>query len=278
MRRVTGAPGTSAPAVAFGALLRHWRLARRMSQLTLATEAEVSARHLCFLETGRAQPSREMIQLLAGVLDVSLGDRNAMLLAAGYAPAYGQRSLDAPEVAHVRRAFEFILRQQEPYPAIVVDGAWNTVMRNTAAGRIFGRFLEGAALRPEHARNAMHAVCHPHGLRRFIVNWEAFVGPLIQTVHREAAGGLEASARLRDELLAYPGMPARWRIPEPGAPVPPVLAMRLRKDDVELAFFSTLTMLATPRDVALEQLRIECFYPADPETEAAARRLASGPG
>jgi hypothetical protein len=117
-------------------------------------------------------------------------------------------------------------------------------------------------------------VCHPEGLRRFIVNWEEFAGPLIQTLHREAAGGLPAVARLRDELLAYPGMPVRWRRPDPDVVVTPVLPMRLRRGDVALAFFSTLTMLATPRDVALEQLRIECFYPADAATEETARRLA----
>jgi transcriptional regulator with XRE-family HTH domain len=245
-----------------------------MSQLGLAAEAEISGRHLCFLERGRAQPSREMIQRLAAVLEVSLGDRNAMLLAAGYAPAYGQRDLDAPEVEHVRRAFDFILRQQEPYTAIVVDGSWNTVKSNVAAQRIFGLFLADAALAPEHARNAMHMVCHPAGLRRFIVNWEEFAGPLIQTIHREAAGGLPASTRLRDALLAYPGMPARWRTPDARAPVAPVLTMRLRQGDLVLAFFTTLTMLATPRDVGLEQLRIECFYPADRATEDAARRIA----
>ena len=276
MQRAAAAVEPGSTPVAFGALLRHWRLARHMSQLGLASEAEISGRHLCFLERGRAQPSREMIQRLAAVLEVSLGDRNAMLLAAGYAPAYGQRDLDAPEVEHVRRAFDFILGQQEPYPAIVVDGAWNTVKANAAAQRIFGLFLADAALAPEHARNAMHMVCHPAGLRRFIVNWEEFAGPLIQTIHREAAGGLPASTRLRDALLAYPGMPARWRIPDARAPVAPVLTMRLRRGDLALAFFSTLTMLATPRDVGLEQLRIECFYPADRTTEDAARRLAGG--
>jgi transcriptional regulator with XRE-family HTH domain len=247
-----------------------------MSQLALAAEAEISARHLCFLETGRARPSREMIQLLAGVLDVTLGDRNAMLLAAGYAPAYGQRDLAAPEVEHVRQAFEFVLRQQEPFPAIVVDGGWDVVMANAAAGRIFGAFLEPGALPPAQARNAMHMVCHPAGLRRCIVNWEEFAGPLVQTIHREAGGGLAAAIALRDALLAYPGMPTRWRTPDPGAPLAPVLTMRLHKGDLSLAFFSTLTMLATPRDVALEQLRIECFYPADRATEDTARHLAAG--
>jgi transcriptional regulator with XRE-family HTH domain len=249
-----------------------------MSQLALAVEAEISARHLCFLETGRAQPSREMVHLLAGALELSLGDRNAMLLAAGYAPAYAERSLQAPEMDHVRRALGFILRQQEPYPAIVVDGEWNTVLRNDAATRIFGLFLGPSPPGPALRRNAMHQICHPEGLRRFIVNWEEFAGPLIQTLHREAAGGANpAAARLRDELLTYPGMPARWKIPDPHAPATPVLTMRLQKDDVSLAFFTTLTMLATPRDVTLEQLRIECFYPADRATEKTARRLAAVP-
>src|SRR4030095_3069577 len=119
---------TAAPA--FGPLLRHWRLARRLSQLALATAADLAARRLCFLETGRAHPSREMVQLLASVLDIPLGERNTLLLGAGYAPAYGERKLDASELAHVRRALSFVLRQQEPFPAIVVDGGWNIVMRN----------------------------------------------------------------------------------------------------------------------------------------------------
>jgi transcriptional regulator with XRE-family HTH domain len=244
-----------------------------MSQLALAAEAEVSARHLCFLETGRAQPSRDMVHLLASALDVPLTDRNAMLLAAGYAPAYAERGLDAPELRHVRRVFDFILERQEPFPAIVVDGAWNIVLSNAASRRIFGIFLDAADLEPACARNAMHLICHPHGLRRFIVNWEEFAGPLIQTLHREASASRTAAA-LRDEVLSYPGMPARWRVPDPGAPMPPVVTMRLRKGDVSLGFFSTLTMLATPRDVTLEELRIECFYPADRETEATAHHLA----
>ena len=274
---MTAPGGSGGPA--FGALLRHWRAARRLSQLSLATDAEISARHLCFLETGRARPSREMVHLLAGALDVSLNARNAMLLAAGYAPAYGTRTLQAPDLEHVRRALRFILRQQEPYPAIVVDAGWNVVLRNEGAARIFGPFQGRIAEDPVRGRNAMHLICHPEGLRRYIVNWEEFAGPLIQMLHREAsAESNPVAAQLRDELLAYPGMPARWKILDPAAPVPPVLTMRLHKDDVAVAFFSTLTMLATPRDVMLEQLRIECFYPADQETEETARRLASTTG
>jgi transcriptional regulator with XRE-family HTH domain len=265
----------TAAAQAFGALLRQRRHARRLSQLALATEAEVSARHVSFLETGRAQPSRDMVQLLANVLDLSLADRNGLLLAAGYAPAYAERTLQAPELESVRRALAFILRQHEPYPAIVLDGAWTVVMRNDASRRIFRRFIEPGALGRDLALNAMHSVCHPAGMRRFIENWEEFAGPLIQTVHREAADGTNApAAQLRDALLAYPGMPQKWKYADPRAPAAPVLTMRLRRGALSLAFFSTLTTLATPRDVMLERLRIECFYPADQVTERMARRLA----
>src|SRR5262245_2873291 len=125
--------GHPAPHLQFGRLLRHWRVTRRHSQLSLATEAGISARHVSFLETGRAQPSCEMVQLLAGMLDVPLAERNALLVAAGYAPVYSERPLAAPEFEHVRRALEFILRQQEPYPALVMDAHWNIVLRNEAS-------------------------------------------------------------------------------------------------------------------------------------------------
>jgi transcriptional regulator with XRE-family HTH domain len=245
-----------------------------MNQLALAADAEMSIRHLSFLETGRARPSRTMVERLGAVLDVPLGDRNLLLLAAGYAPLYGARELDAPELEPVRRALQFILRQQEPYPALVIDAMWNVVMRNAAAERIF-RPLRGATkLSREHAANALHSTFHPDGLRRFIVNWEEFAGGLIQSIHRDAATSA-AAARLRDELLAYPGVPSRWRMPELRASAPPLLTMRLHKDDLTLAFFTTMTTLANPQDLTLAQLRIECFHPADTHTEAVASRLAA---
>jgi transcriptional regulator with XRE-family HTH domain len=269
-------PVTSRHRSSFGALLRDWRLQRRSSQLALATEARISIRHLSFLETGRAQPSREMVHRLAHVLDVPLGEQNALLVAAGFAPIYGERELSAPELEHVRRALEFILRQQEPYPAIVMDGGWNIIMRNDAAQRIFGLFRpltnEGRA----QALNGMRTVFHPQGIRQFMVNWEGMAGPLIQMLHREAASGTNsAAADLRDELLAYSGVPAPCKLADPHAPVQPVLTMRLKKDGASVSFFSTMTALALPRDIMLEQLRIECFYPADDATEETARRLAA---
>ena len=259
---------------AFARLLRHWRHARGVSQLALAADAEVSIRHLSFLETGRARPSREMVERLTVALDVPLADRNAVLMAAGFAPVYGQRELGAPELARVRRALDFILRQQEPYPAIVVDGRWDVVMRNDAARRVFDLFLDSPPLGRREARNALRATFHPDGLRRFIVNWEELAGALVAQVHRDAAASPDAAA-LRDELLAYPGVPARWRTPDPGVTAPPLLTMRLQRGDLRLAFFSTITVLATPQDVTLQQLRIECFHPADAETEVAAARLAA---
>lgn len=263
-------------AATFGPLLRYWRLARRMSQLAFATEAEISTRHLSFLETGRAQPSREMIQHLGNVLDVPLGERNALLLAAGYVPAYGERELQAPDLEHVRRALQFILKQQEPYPAIVVDGSWNVVLRNEASWRMFKLFQNPAEPETDKTAptNAMRRVFDPNDLRRFIVNWEEFAGALIQMIHREAAAS-PAVARLRDELLSYSGVPSRWKTPDPHTLLPPLLTMQLKKGDLSLAFFSTITTLANPFDITLQQLRIECFHPANTTTEETMRRLAS---
>jgi hypothetical protein len=217
-----------------------------------------------------------MVRRLGGVLDLPLDEHNALLLAAGYAPAYGARDLGAPELVHVRRAFTFILRQQEPYPALVVDPEWNVVMHNDASHRIFGLFRPTPPLPPEIRKNALLATFHPDGMRRFIVNWEELARPLMHTVHREAATS-ESVARLRDALLAYPGVPARWKVPDPAAAAAPVLSMQLRRGDLSLAFFSTITTLATPQDVTLQRLRIECFHPADAATEAAAARLTATP-
>jgi transcriptional regulator with XRE-family HTH domain len=268
MNTLLGFPEGGVPA--FGRMLRQWRDARRMSQLALATEAGISTRHLSFLETGRAQPSREMVQLLTGMLDVPFGERNALLVAAGYAPAYGDRPLGAPDLAPVRRALDYILRQQEPFPALVLDGEWNIVMHNDAAHRVFDLF-RGTTKTP----NVMRKVFDPDGLRPYIVNWPAIAECLMQSLHREAASGNQAIARLRDEMLGYPGVPTRWRTPDALAEFPPFVSMELRKDALSLTFFSTITKFATPRDVMLQELKIECFFPADGGTESTSRRLAA---
>jgi transcriptional regulator with XRE-family HTH domain len=230
--------------------LRRWRLARGMSQLALATEAEISTRHLSFLETGRTQPSREMVLLLAAVLDVPMRDQNVLLTAAGYAPIHRETPLGAPEMHQVRRALGFMLSQQEPFPALVVDRHWNLLIQNQAAGRILGLFLDPeAAAQIPGPPNAVRMVFHPHGLRQYIANWETLAGPLIQQVHREAVGGIpdEWTLRLLDELLAYPGVPARWRTPDAQAQSAPFLSLLLRKGDLALRFFTTIATLGTPQ-------------------------------
>jgi transcriptional regulator with XRE-family HTH domain len=270
MNTLLGFPASSA-APAFGRLLKQWRTMRHMSQLALAMDAGISTRHLSFLETGRAQPSREMVQLLAGMLDVPLGERNALLVAAGYAPMYGERPLGAPELKPVRRALEFILRQQEPYPALVLDGDWNIVMGNEASRRVFAPYKNGCS-----TPNVMRKVFDPDQMRPFIMNWQEIAACLMHSVHREVATtGAESLVHLRDELLAYPGVPARWRTPDAVATVDPLVAMHLRRGDASMSFFSTITQFATPRDITLQQLKIECFFPADAATEQASRRLAA---
>jgi len=254
-----------------GALLRHWRTTRRLSQLDLALTTGTSARHLSCLETGRSQPSREMVLRLANALEIPLRERNALLLAAGYAPRYYETGLAAPEIAQQRSAIELILRHQEPYPAIVMDRHWNVRMGNQAAAR-FTRFLLGAD--PAES-NVIRLSLHPNGLRSVTVNWEETAEDLIRHLHHQiAALPSDVGAKeLLEEVLGYPGIPARWRIREVGAPATPLLTTVFRKDGVELRYFSTITTFATPRDVTLDELRIECAFPADEATAAASREL-----
>jgi len=260
----------------FGVLLRRWRDARRWSQLRLASEAGISTRHLSFLETGRARPSREMVQLLAGMLDVPLSERNALLVGAGYAPVYGERSLAAPELAHVRQAVDFMLRQQEPYPALVMDAYHNIVMRNDASRRIFELFRGPV---PDHVTiNGIRTVFNPRGLRPFIVNWDEMAECMMQTLQREIAEtGSDALIKLRDEVLAYPDVPKRFAALNALGPATPLVNLQLRKGDLSLSFFSAIAFIGRARDITLQNLKIECFFPADEATDQFARRIAVMP-
>ena len=261
---------------AFGRLLREWRSRRRVSQLDLASEAGVSSRHVSFVETGRSQPSREMVLILARVLDVPLRDRNELLMAAGYAAVYRATDLDAPALEQARRALDFMLRQQEPYPAIVVDRNWTILKANGGAARLVEAFTDPASA-AEWNGNAMRLMFHPGGFRPHIVNWEAMAAALIQWLHRDVLSGLGGAEtrRLLDELLSYPGVPPRWRTLDLDVSTAPFLAIDFRKGDLHLRFFSTLTSLGTPHDITLQELRVEAFFPADAATEEASRRLAT---
>ena len=267
------APGRAS---SVGALLQYWRKARHLSQLALANEADVSPRHVCFVETGRARPSREMVLLLAKALDVPLRERNALLLAAGFAPVYKETKLDAPELGQVRLALDAILRQQEPFPAVVMNRSWDVLATNEAAQRFFA-FLLGSRATGAPA-NVIKMMFHPSGLRPYVDNWEAVADALVQRMHREAVAGVrdDATARLLAEVLAYPDVPRRLRRPNVESAVVPVLSVRFVKDDSRFNYFSTVTTLGTPLDVTLEEIRIECFFPADANTERLALSLKEG--
>ena len=270
-----GASPRPARAAHVGSLLREWRAARGVSQLDLALEAGVSARHISYVETGKAQPSREMIARLADTLDMPLRERNALLMAAGYAPRYAETDLNTPELTQVRRAIDLIVEHQEPYPAFVLNRRWDVLLANRAAARIADFLIGGSA----HT-NMLRQFFDPKDMRSVVVNWEEVAGDMIRHLHDEiAASPSDRKARaLLDEILRYPGVPSRWVTRELGAPPPPVLTVVFQKDDRQFRFFSAITTFGTPRDVTLDELRIECAFPADEATAELCRGLASTAG
>jgi hypothetical protein len=210
---------------------------------------------------------------LADTMEVPLRERNALLIAAGFAPRYFETGLAAPEMARMRGAIELILRQQEPFPAFVLDRYWNILMANEAAPRCT-RFLLGT----EPTEGNMLRLClHPNGVRPMMMSWEETAGDLIRHLHNQiAASPLDERAKdLLAEVLAYPGIPAQWRTRDVAIPPSPLLTTVFRKGDVELRFFSTITTFGAPHDVTLEELRIECSFPADEATAIACRELFS---
>ncbi len=258
-----------------GQLLQHWRKTRHLSQLALATEAEISSRHLCFVERGRAKPSRDMVLLLARVLDVPLRERNALLLAAGFAPLYAESNLGAAELVGVRAALDAILQQQEPFPAVVMNRSWDVMLTNHAAKRFFALFL-GEPSPTDVRPNILRGMLNPKLLRPFVSNWDSVAEALIRRVHREAVGGVHDSStsELLAEVLAYPGVQERLRQSSHQTPLLPIVPISFSKGAHAFHYFSTVTTLGTPQDITAQELRIECFFPADPATAEAARRLA----
>jgi len=237
-----------------------------MSQLSLASEARVSPRHVSFVESGRSRPSAAMVLTLARALDVPLRERNQMLLAAGHAPVYPQADLDSPAMAPVRAAVDRILAHHAPFPAVVKDRHWNLVTANEPARAMFGWLLGERAAEPA---NVVRLMFDPEGLRPHVANWDEVAGMLIQRVHREAAGGTpDLDTRdLLDEALAQPGVPRAWHTPD-FVPAPtPVLPIVFAKDGLTLSYFTMVTSLGTPLDITAQELRIESFYPADEATE-----------
>lgn len=254
-----------------GDLLRDWRQRRRLSQLDLALEAEVSARHLSFVETGRSSPSRDLILNLADRLAVPLRDRNTLLVAGGYAPAFPERRLDDPALAAARRAMELVLAGHEPFPALAVDRRWTMVLANRAVAPLLAG-IDAAHLKPPV--NVLRLSLHPRGLAPRIVNLAEWRAHLLDRLRRQVEQTADAALQdLQRELLAYP-RPAGPPHPGPAgdrAYGGVVVPLRLRTDGGILSFFSTTTVFGTPVDVTLSELALEAFYPADAATAAAFR-------
>jgi transcriptional regulator with XRE-family HTH domain len=249
-----------------GDLIREWRQRRRLSQLDLAIAANVSSRHLSFVETGRSRPTSEMILHLAEHLDVPLRDRNALLLAGGFAPAYPERGLAEPELQAVRNALKRVLDGHEPYPAAVVNRWWELVDANAGIALFTGD------VRPELLEppvNVLRLSLHPDGMAPRIANLPEWRAHLLARLHRQAeATGDPRLFSLYSELEAYPGGLGDQGA-QPPLPTDVVVPLRYRTAQAELSFLSITAVIGTPMDVTVEELAIESFYPADPQTAKA---------
>jgi transcriptional regulator with XRE-family HTH domain len=253
------------------ALLRHWRDLRGKSQFDLSLDTGVSQRHISFIEIGRSVPSRQMLIDIATALEIPLRDRNTLLLAGGYAPIYPDGAWNGPEMHSITRALERILRQHEPFPALVMDRYWNVLMTNRAAPRFFGRFTDLSARKSP--RNMLHLMFDPEGMRPFIADWPTVAESLIQRVYRETVGRVvdDKTKDLLTALLAYPDVEPDWTpLPKTTSvqSVMPVIPIGFVKNGKVLNYFSMVTTVGTPQTVAAQELRIECMFPADESTEA----------
>jgi transcriptional regulator with XRE-family HTH domain len=254
-----------------GPLLRQWRDTRGKSQLELSFDTGVSQRHLSFIESGRSVPSRQTLLDIAQALDIPLRERNVLLLASGYAPVYAEGAWDGAEMQSVTKALQRMLRQHEPFPAVVMDRYWNVLMANEATPRFFNRFIDMNARKGP--RNLLHLMFDPTGMRPFLADWENTAQSLIQRAHRESVGRVidDKTKELLAALLAYPGVKPEWKSPKVSslAPSMPVIPLSFVKDGKALNYFSMVTTVGTPQTVAAQELRIECLFPADDATESA---------
>jgi transcriptional regulator with XRE-family HTH domain len=259
-----------------GDLLKQWRGVRGRSQLDISVDTGISQRQISFIESGRSVPSRSTLMGIAQALEIPLRERNALLLAAGYAPLYSEAAWDSDEMQSIGKALDRMITQHEPYPAIVMDRYWNVLLTNDAAPRFFNCFIDMSA-RPA-PRNMLHLMFDPKGMRPFIADWEALAKTLIQRVHREAVGRIvdQKTRDLVTALLAYPDVQSDWRAPEKLSALP-MIPMSFVKDGAMMNYFSLVTTVGTPQVIAAQELRVECMYPADDETEVLHAKLLAAP-
>jgi len=249
----------------FPALLKYWRRRRGMSQLDLAFAAQVSAKHVSFLEIGRSQPSIEMVLQLAHTLDIPLRRQNDMLLSAGFEARYLEPSLDDTLDPSVKAVIDRMLDQHEPFPLIVMNDRYDILRANRAADRLVELTC---ATPPPGEMNFYHLIFDPELARDAIVDWTSTASSLLAHLHREALQHPD-NHRLQElltELLELPGVPQHWRLPELGAPSPGVVTLSLSSPDFTGSFFTTLITFNAPANITLEELRIEAYYPADDAT------------
>ena len=265
------APPATATRSSVGDLLRAWRAKLRLSQLEVGLTAGVSSRHLSFIETGRANASADLLVALADVLDMPLRERNALLLAAGFAPRYPETDLAAPNMAAMRQAITRVLDAHDPYPGVALDRHWNIVIANAAAQRLVGA-LPPALMAP--APNIFRAGLHPQGMAAFTSNFDEWGRYMLRELQRLADDSLDsAAAVLLDEVRAYPNVQALLRKPAPAPAHELLVPCVLDLHGQRLSLFTTLATFGSPRDVTLAELTVELFYPADAATEIALRAV-----
>ncbi len=272
-------PAARADRTPFSRLLRDWRNRRGLSQLDLALAVRTTQRHVSFIESGRASPSRDMILRLSAAMDIPLRQQNALLLAAGYAPVWRERDLSAPDLAMVATALDYMLAQHEPYPAFVVDRSWNLLRANRGAVSLTEFLLGPMPAQPAvEPVNLAIALMSPEGLRPFLSNWEEVAHYFLRGVQADAqADGAPETLALLNRLLALPDVAALTERAPPAEIQAPVLPMLFHQGDISLSMFTTIATLGTPRDVTLQEVRVECFFPMDEATRCAFRVWAGGP-
>ena len=265
----TAKDNSKSPAHELGVLLRHWRDIRGKSQFDLSLDTGGSQRHISFIESGRSVPSRQILMDIAKALDIPLRNRNTLLLAAGYAPIYSEGAWNAQEMRSVTTVLERMLRQHEPFPAVVLDRYWNVLMANESTPRFFNSFTKLAV--GKSPRNMLHLMFDPERMRPFIADWENVATSLFERVYRESIGRVidEKTQELLTALSAYPEVKTEWKTPKvlSAAPTLPIIPIGFIKDDMVLNYFSMVTTIGTPQTVAAQELRVECMYPVDEETE-----------
>ena len=259
-----------------GDLLKQWRGLRGRSQLDISVDTGISQRQISFIESGRSVPSRPTLIGIAQVLEIPLRERNALLLAAGYAPIYSDAAWNSDEMKSISKALQRMLTQHEPYPALVMDRYWNVILTNEAAPRFFNCFID-MSQRPS-PRNMLHLMFDPQGMRPFIANWPDVARSLFERVYRESIGRVldEKTKTLLAELLAYPDVKSEWKNPV-ALGFTPVIPLGFVREGRVLNYFSMVTTVGTPQTVAAQELRVECMFPADEATEALhAEMMAAG--